>query len=147
VPESDVSLLYRTLRERAGEAAAAELGRDAGARTARYLLANRIPRVVQRVLRRLPPRLAASALLAAISRNTWTFAGSGRVKLQAGRPVRIAIEACPLCRDETLARPACDYYAGTFEGLFRALVAGDARAVESACAATGADACRFEIGY
>ena len=147
VPESDVSRLYRTLRERFGEEAAAELGRDAGLRTARYLLAHRIPRFVQGALRLLPARPAASALLAAIARNTWTFAGSGRVTLRAGRPVRIAVEACPLCRDEALARPACEYYAGTFEGLFRALVADDARAAEAACAAMGAGACRFEIAY
>ena len=46
--------------------AAAILG-DAGERTADYLLANRIPRTAQTLLRRLPAPLSARALLAAIA--------------------------------------------------------------------------------
>ncbi len=39
--------------------------------------------------------------------------------------------------------PLCDYYAATFERLFRALVHPRAVVVETACEACGADACRW----
>jgi divinyl protochlorophyllide a 8-vinyl-reductase len=43
--------------------------------------------------------------------------------------------------------PVCDYFAATFERLFRALVHADARVREVECAATGAPACVFEVGW
>jgi divinyl protochlorophyllide a 8-vinyl-reductase len=43
--------------------------------------------------------------------------------------------------------PVCDYYAATFEGLFRALVHPAARVVETECEACGAPACIFEARW
>jgi len=47
----------------------------------------------------------------------------------------------------TLAEPGCDFYAATFERLFRVLVHADARVVETACEACGAAECRFEVRW
>jgi bacteriochlorophyll 4-vinyl reductase len=47
---------------------------DAGVRTGRYILENRIPRPVRRLLQNLPVWLAARALLKAIRAHAWTFA-------------------------------------------------------------------------
>ena len=145
VPEGDVTALYRTLRTRLSESAADASMRLAGRKTAAYLLAHRIPRAAQAILRSLPGRLAAPVLLRAITRHTWTFAGSGIGSAAVGPPVRISIAGCPLCRDSIATAPICRYYAESFEALFRELVSARASASEIHCEAAGARSCVFEI--
>lgn len=148
VDETHVIRLHRVLRAELGHAQARAIARDAGVRTGDYLLANRIPRVMHHVLPRLPRRWAGAILLEAMRRHSWTFAGSGVFTAKTGRPMQLAIRGCPLCREASGAHePLCDFYAGTFERLFRVLVAPDAVAREMACEANGADACRFEITW
>jgi divinyl protochlorophyllide a 8-vinyl-reductase len=150
VDEEDVRRLHAVLRERLGAPAAREVAQAAGTATADYLLAHRIPRPLQTVLHRLPARWAARVMLAAITRNAWTFVGSGRFAASAGggaRPVTLEIRANPLCRDLRADAPACDYYAATFERLFARLVHPRAQVREVACEACGDAACRFEIRW
>ncbi len=147
VDEAEVTRLHRVMRDAIGSAAAREVSRAAGTRTGDYLLAHRIPRAVQAVLKRLPAPLAARVLLSAIRRHAWTFAGSGNFTAQAGQPVVLTIRGNPLCKGATLAEPGCDFYAATFERLFRVLVHADARVVETACEACGAAECRFEVRW
>lgn len=150
VPEDEVIRLHHEVRAALPTRTAREVARDAGTRTAAYLLAHRIPRALQGLLRRLPARWAARVLLIAISRHAWTFAGSGTFSWQAspaGGPglVRLELRGNPLCRGLRAAEPACDYYAATFEALFRALVHPRARVHETACEARGDAQCRFEV--
>jgi divinyl protochlorophyllide a 8-vinyl-reductase len=145
VAEAEVTALHRELRGTLGTRRAASITWIAGLRTADYLLANRIPRPVQQLLRLLPKRLAAFILLKAISTHAWTFAGSSRFSWSLGRGVTLSFEDCPLCRGEHAESPCCDYYAASFEQLFRRLIAADAAVMETDCIATGAKACRFEI--
>jgi divinyl protochlorophyllide a 8-vinyl-reductase len=147
VDEADVARLHHELRESLGHGMALRVARAAGTRTADYLLAHRIPRPVQWLLKLLPPAAAAAVLLSAIRRHAWTFAGSGRFEAQAGWPVRLSIHDNPLCRGEHTEGPACGYFAATFERLFRVLVSPHAEVVETACEACGDDACRFEIRW
>lgn len=147
VPELEVLALHRVLRRELGWALARQVTREAGQRTAAYLLAHRIPRPVQRLLKLLPAPLAARVLLQAISRNAWTFVGSGRFSATPGTPVLLQIEHNPLCRGVVADAPACDFYAATFETLFRELVHPRSRVVEVACEASGGNACRFEIRW
>lgn len=150
VPESDVRALHGVLRQRLGDPLAREVAREAGRRTAAYLLAHRIPRVVQGLLKRLPAPLAARVLLQAITRNAWTFVGSGTfsaLPIRWGRPVRLQIEHNPLCRGVVSDAPACDFYAATFETLFRALVHPRSQVQEVECEACGGRACRFDIRW
>ena len=86
VDEAEVSRLHRALRAVVGEAGAREVAFEAGTRTGDYLLAHRIPKPVQWLLRHLPAPLAARVLLAAIRRHAWTFAGSGEFTVRAGHP-------------------------------------------------------------
>ncbi|MEM7489516.1 MAG: bacteriochlorophyll 4-vinyl reductase [Pseudomonadota bacterium] len=72
VPAALFDALWRVVPDRAERIAA-----EAGRRTADYVLANRMPAAIRRLLRALPDRLAARLLLVAIRRNAWTFAGSG----------------------------------------------------------------------
>ena len=147
VAEAEVATLQRVVRGALAAEDARYVARDAGLRTGDYLLAHRIPRFAQHILRALPPALSSRMLLAAIRRNSWTFAGSGVFEAHAGHPVRVAIRGCPVCRDIAANEVACDYYAATFERLFRELVNGKTTVVETACEATGADACEFEIRW
>lgn len=109
---------------------------EAGRRTGAYVLAHRLPSPVRAVLRALPPVLARPVLMAAIRRNAWTFAGSGRVTTGA-RVIEIV--------DNPLAVPGCRWHVGTFETLFRALVAADTTVRHVARGVDGAPVCRFVV--
>lgn len=154
VDEAEVARLHGELRRALGPERAAGVARSAGIRTADYLLAHRIPRAVQALLKRLPAALAARVLLAAIARHAWTFAGSGRFSARApalaGAGARCAvleIRDNPLCRDLQAEAPACDFYAATFERLFQVLVQPRTRVRETACEACGDESCRFELRW
>jgi divinyl protochlorophyllide a 8-vinyl-reductase len=147
VDEAEVIRLHQVVRGALEAGAARRVAVDAGRRTGDYLLGHRIPRPVRLGLRLLPPGLAARALVAAIGRHAWTFAGSGSFAAHPGRPLVLTVAGCPLCRGAAAAEPLCDYYAATFERLFQALVSGRARVRETACQAQGAAACRFEVAW
>lgn len=147
VDEREVARLNRALHGHLPEESFRRIARDAGRRTGDYLLAYRIPKPVQALLRPAPAWLAARVLLQAIGRNAWTFAGSGTFDAAAGRPCVVTIQDCPLCREIRADHGVCDTYTGTFERLFRELVHPKAHASETACQATGAPACRFEIRW
>lgn len=147
VDEREVTLLHRALRAALGTARAREVGAEAGRRTADYLLAHRIPRRVQWLLRHLPAGLAAQVLIGAIGRHAWTFAGSGRFGVVQWSPLRLQIVGNPLCRELRGTEPVCDYYSATFERLFRVLVHAGTTAREIACESTGAPACVFELRW
>jgi divinyl protochlorophyllide a 8-vinyl-reductase len=147
VDEAEVTRLQRTVQAELDSGQARQVMLDAGRRTGDYLLGNRIPRPVQAVLRVLPAALASRILLAAIMRNSWTFCGSGQLRTVAGSPLRLSLSGCPLCRGATAAVPLCEYYAATFEQLFRQLVSRHATVVETECQAAGAQACLFEVRW
>jgi divinyl protochlorophyllide a 8-vinyl-reductase len=145
VDEGEVTALHRALRDVLGIERARAIGRDAGRRTGDYLLANRIPPFAQRILRGLPAPLAGRLLLRAITRNAWTFAGSGRFTTAPGRPNRLSIAGCRLCAGEESAEALCDFYGATFERLFQKLMTARARVSEVECQAQGHPACVFEV--
>jgi divinyl protochlorophyllide a 8-vinyl-reductase len=147
VDEREVMRLHAVLRSRLPDVEQRRVAWQAGTATGDYLLAHRIPGAVQRVLKVLPAWLSSRVLLAAIGRHAWTFAGSGTFSARAGRPVVVSIVDCPLCRGARSAAPLCDYYAATFERLYRVLVAPAAVVTETSCSARGDDACRFSIAW
>lgn len=147
VDEAEVCRLHQALRLELGEAEAARVAHDAGLRAATYLLAHRIPRSAQRLLRALPPWLAAALLLRLIRRHAWTFVGSGRFDWERGAQPVLRIADNPLCRGQRTEGPACHFYAGTFQGLFAQLVHPGCRVVEIECQAQGAAACRLRLSW
>lgn len=147
VDETEVIRLHAELRAMFGLEAARELSREAGRLTAGYLLAHRIPKPMRILLPKLPARLASRILLVAVSRHAWTFAGSGHFTATPGRPVRLRIRDCPLCRGAESGEPLCEFYSATFEHLYRALVHPAATGRQTACQASGAPACEFEIRW
>ncbi len=147
VDEGEAIALHHALRTSLDPAHAAAIADDAGRRTADYLLAHRIPKPVQLLLRVLPARLAARILLAAIARNAWTFVGGGTFSYRLAQPVEIELRGAPIGRAVPANHPVCDYYAATFSRLFQALVHRHARVRETACEAMGAPACRFILSW
>lgn len=152
VDEREVIALHTAMRAALAPGDAAQVSAHAGRLTADYLLANRIPRFVQSLLIFLPATLAARVLVRAIGRHAWTFAGSGEFAATFARggdaaPLRFSIRHCPVCRGARAAGPLCDYYAATFEHLFRALVRPASRVTEATCEASGGDACAFDVRW
>lgn len=147
VDESEVARLHGVLRKSLGGWLAGHVARRAGLLTADYLLARRIPRPVQALLKVLPASLAARVLLSAIRRHAWTFSGSGRFDAQPGVPVRLTVRGNPLCRNVISDAPACHFYAATFERLFSVLVHPNAHVIETHCEARGDAECRFEVHW
>ena len=159
IDERAVARLHEALRGRHGLETATRVARRAGDLTADYLLAHRIPAVARWTLPLLPGGVAARALVRAMMGHAWTFAGSGRVAVHWARTARpqpggapllrleLVIEDCPLCRGANVDGMACEYYAATFERLFRRLVAPAALVREVSCTAAGGDACRFAVWW
>ena len=142
IPEGPVARVHRELR-RVLPDQAPSLAREAGRRTADYILANRIPGPAQTVLRHLPPAPAAWALSHAIAKHAWTFVGSGR--FQRVSSLRLEIEDNPVVRGESSGRPLCDWHAGVFERLYGELVDPGMVCVETDCAAVSGRVCRFHL--
>jgi divinyl protochlorophyllide a 8-vinyl-reductase len=147
VEEAEVARLHHVLRDSLDADAARAVVFEAGTRTGDYLLAHRIPRAAQVLLKCLPAPLAVRILLKAIRAHAWTFAGSGAFRARAGHPVVLSITHNPMCVGESLAEPGCDFYIATFERLFRVLVHPDVRAVQTHCEACGDAMCRFEFRW
>jgi divinyl protochlorophyllide a 8-vinyl-reductase len=144
IDEAPVARLHQAMRAEVPDLAP-DLAWEAGVRTADYILAHRIPRPVQAVLKRSPAWIAGPVLSRAIARNAWTFAGSGRFEVERGWPAVFLIHDNPVVRGERAEACLCHWHAGVFERLFRVLVTDRARAREVACCACGAPACRFEV--
>lgn len=145
VREDEVRTVTDGVRRALGAVQAAQVLEEAGQRTADYLLRHRIPRLAQWIIRAAPPPIGIRFLLAAISRNRWTFAGSAEVALTTTPRPAVSFRGCPLCVGLHASGPACHFYAATFRGLFRALVSPRATVTETACQAAGDSCCRFEI--
>lgn len=145
VDEAEVNALVRALRADLDPALFEAVLRDAGARTAEYLLAHRIPRAAQAVMRVVPAGLALRLLLNGIMRHTWTFAGTAAVRVVRHRDVTLEMHRCPMCRGMAASAPVCHFYAGTLERLLRRLVSAQAVVEEVSCEAAGAERCAFAL--
>ena len=146
VDERRTAALHQALRREWPEEAPGILA-EAGRRTGDYILAHRIPRPAQWLLRHLPAGLAGPSLLDAIARNAWTFAGTGRFSARRGRPCLVEIAGNPLVAGERAEAPVCVWHAAVFRRLFQELVHSGTSVREIACGAVGGDACRFAIDW
>jgi divinyl protochlorophyllide a 8-vinyl-reductase len=124
---------------------ARELARRAGAGTAEYIIANRIPAFARAILAILPTPVAENMLCRSIAEHAWTFAGSGIFNVDSQPPITFEIVANPIVRDERSNDPVCEWHAAVFERLFSRLVGGVYDVMEKDCCACGVEACRFEV--
>ncbi len=87
VDEREPLALVRAVLKEFGPSHSAAIMREAGQRTAEYLLGNRIPIVAQWVMRLAPRSVGAAILLKAMQSNAWTFAGT-----------ELTFGSCAMCR-------------------------------------------------
>ena len=143
IPEGDAARLHQLLRRDEPDLAP-RLSAAAGRATGDYILAHRIPKPVQWVLRALPAGLAARSLAHAITKHAWTFAGSGAFATRGAWQFEIAHN--PIVRGEHSSRPLCHWHAAVFEQLYRTLVHPKATCRETTCCAMpGCNTCQFEL--
>jgi divinyl protochlorophyllide a 8-vinyl-reductase len=120
IPEVQALRLHRwlALHEPIGSFGIAE---DAGARTADYIIAHRIPRPAVWLLRHLPASAAAPLLMAAIRKHAWTFIGAGEFGAEGAW--RFTIDRSHA--DDAILPPDSlfHWYAAVFTRLYRELVA------------------------
>jgi divinyl protochlorophyllide a 8-vinyl-reductase len=147
IPQRDAARLHQTIRRCLSPEQARAVLREAGLRTADYLLAVRIPRLAQIVLRLLPARFASALLLRAIAAHAWTFAGSGVFSARSGRDADISITANPFRAGEHAASPICVWHQAVFERLTTKLISPRAKVREVSCCASGGQACRFHVTW
>lgn len=120
IPEVEALRLHRwlALHDPMGALVIAE---ESGARTADYIIANRIPRAACWLLRHLPATLAAPLLMGAIRKHAWTFIGAGVFTTDGAW--RFAIDRS--AADDSIPPPDSLFlwYAAVFTRLYRELVA------------------------
>lgn len=144
IPEADAAAVHHALRALAPMRAETLL-RSAGLATGSYILRHRIPRAAQGVIRALPAGVAARVLSMAITRHSWTFAGSGSFRVAGWHPLTFEVTQNPLVSGLHADRPQCHWHAAVFERLFAHLVWPGCQVHETACRAAGAALCRFEV--
>lgn len=136
-----VNALNRQVAAKLNAKTAHAVMKRAGELTGDYILANRIPKAAQWLLKHLPRNLAQPILVAAIARNAWTFAGNARV--EKGRDF-IAVHDNPICLGK-VGFSSCTWHAAVFRRLFQTLVDPAITIRETECVGWGSEMCRFEI--
>jgi divinyl protochlorophyllide a 8-vinyl-reductase len=147
IDERDVAALHCAMVDLLGPADAARTSTLAGRLTGDYLLANRIPRVAQAILRAAPRPIAARVLMRAIAKHAWTFAGGGAFSYAFKPRLTLTLRGSPICRYLRTEEPACQYFAATFERVLGAMLGPRVRVIETECEASGSDACRFSVTW
>lgn len=148
VDEEEVTHLHAALHRCLEDAEAARVATAAGRLTGEYLLAHRIPKAAQLLLRLLPKTLAARLFTRSIGKHAWTFAGTGyfSVAREAGG-LLLCLADNPACRELATGVPSCHYFTATFETLYRAILGPEVKVAEVACEAAGDDCCCFRVSW
>lgn len=144
IDEDPAIRLHATLR-RALPCQAAEISREAGLRTAEYILANRIPAPARAILPFLPVRLSTRILANAVAKHAWTFAGSGRFRVASHRPLVLEISENPLAPAPDAEANCCYWHQAVFETLFRRLASPRTHVDEVQCCGRGDPCCAFVV--
>ena len=118
----------------------------AGQGTARYIRANRIPRIARIALRLAPRAWAEKRLMHAIEDHAWTFCGSGALggHIEDG-DLHFLIRDNPLADPRAHPRHLCHWHAAVFAELFTRLLGKPYICREISCCAMGADVCHFVV--
>lgn len=110
-PEPAAVSLFEAVARHLDQDGAAAVAAHSGMLTADYVYKNRIPWIAKCVLRLLPRSLARRAMLMAITRNAWTFAGSAAFRVERVSPPALSLH-------HVVLPPLADvWYRSVFESL------------------------------
>lgn len=137
IPEEHPARLFSALYRLYPRTTADKIARLAGQRTADYVIENRIPALVAKILRWMPANLAGKGLLSAIKKNSWTFAGSGDCVTRPNDTPNLKILNNPL------HMPGSAWHVGVFERMFRRLVCAHATVDYT----SDDTSCSFDVHY
>lgn len=145
IPQDAVGRVYHTMWKHFPKQAAT-LSQRAGAGTARYIRANRIPKAARLLLRMLPRSLSERLLSKAIVDHAWTFCGSGTLSTAREEgEIHFLLQENPLA-DRTIQPPhLCIWHAAVFAEIFSLILGRAYYCKEVACCALGADVCHFVV--
>lgn len=146
IPDAWFVRLVEAIRAELPDDRAEAVLQRAGAHTATYVAAHRIPRPIRALLAVLPARLGIPILLTAFRKHAWTFAGAGRFAIEGEYPGTLVLEDAPTCREHGDGPLRGSYYAAAFEGLLR-LASARVHVHEIACQGAGAARCRFHVSF
>ncbi|WP_305983740.1 bacteriochlorophyll 4-vinyl reductase [Roseibium sp. MMSF_3544] len=135
VPAGLMDVLWTSLSPAEAEAVA----RDAGRRTADYVIANRIPHAAKWLLARVPRVIGARLLLKAVHRNAWTFCGSGVCTVKMVPALTLTLKSNPI------RTPGCIWHVAVFEQLFGRLVSPEIQVIHAVHSTEGQTVDRFEF--
>lgn len=127
VDEKEVASLHTALSVRFPRPHAIMLAHRAGVATAEYLLANRIPRMAQPIIKLLPTSLGLKTLVKSMAGHAWTFAGSAEFAHDAKLPGRLSLSGGLYETSPTTAETMTTFYTATFQTLFDALMRSSIR--------------------
>ena len=142
VPEAKVLMFHNALRDLYPDRAA-ELLIAGGEQSALDLMAEEISDRATAMLKSAPWPIAAWLISKTIKKSAWTFSGTGAFRVR--HTLDFEIQDNPLVRGHTAQAPACHWHRGYFGKLYRIMVHPQLECFETACCATGAPSCRFEI--
>ncbi|NWJ45810.1 MAG: bacteriochlorophyll 4-vinyl reductase [Chloroflexi bacterium] len=148
IDEGEFITLARMLYSNLGVQETLPLLRLSGNLTGEYVLANRIPKFAQRIIKFLPRKLRLKVMLNAIGKNAWTFAGSGKYSFTLSPQLQINLDESIIRHAISKANvPVCSYYTGAFETLLKTLVDAHIQVEEIECAIRGDSRCVFQIKF
>lgn len=142
VRERQVAVLHQSLR-RAWPDEAEEIQREAARDAVEWIMANRIPARAKLLLTNMPWGLAVWMLGRHAVQNAWTFGGSGQFSILGTNEFQMI--GNPIVRGEHSNCPICVWHEELFQHTFRRMAHSRLTCVETACTATGAEACRFHL--
>ena len=145
IAAKDAAILFCAIHKTFSGMEAEALLTRAGQMTADYLLANRIPRAAQVILRLMPRNISVPVLSNAIAKHAWTFAGAGRFQARMTPALQFEIAGNPLCADLQTSYPSCHWHAAVFQRIFESIFHKPVRVIEKDCACVSDRFCRFDI--
>jgi len=118
IEEGEFDRLALNLCDHIGVMPTRKVLQRSGELTADYLLAHRIPKPFQELLKVLPRQLALRLLFMSMSQNAWTFIGSGEFTYDMSGHMPVV----KITSDFASMEAACGFFGGTFEHLIRKLI-------------------------
>lgn len=148
IPYAQIGALQRSLVERYGERGGSGVALRSGRASCKYGLRQFAPQlgIMDLSFRLLPPRTRLELGVQKLAQTLNTLGDYTITVTQSGDALLWSVERCPICYGHKSDTPICHHTVGFLQEFTGYLCSGKAVAVtETACSASGAQACQFTI--